>query len=757
MTLPAFNVIGKPENHDCHIQTYLTGKADYTADHLPGAKLFGAMKHATIAHGTIKSIDASRALAEPGVKAVITYENAPTVLNATILFWGQPVVGIIADDWYTALRAINLVNITYDVLPSITQADDALKPGAVLSGKRPDTNIAPSSFTRGDIDAGRREADIELETKQPWSTTYQHSPLESYQALAWWVKDHLYVYQGSQNLHGNKNVVVNYLQMPAHKVHCFARYLGGGHGARLSNWESGVAAFMSKVVGGTPVLFRETKKHNMLFHIRMHEHRSVYKWGAKNDGKLVYLDAQHFANGTGAGMSTVMRTTWIIPHVKWEGSGIYINVPDRGSWRCVSDPPCGMNMTMALDKLADRLNLTPYEIRKKNIMPIDMPDQDPPNRIWASKEVNECFETVARESGYASKWHKPGQNNVRSDGRLHGIGIHCHTDSHGSVAGTSMAGLILMQPDGTALIEAGCTKPHNSPTLLVHFTAEAMGMKYGDVFVGDWGNSDVTLNSGSHGGSAFTGAAGTAFISAARDCRAKLFAAAITKTGLKEIPGIKVEDLDSKDSEIFYKPDPSKKISFRDAMNGTPPIAGYGTGWAAAGGGTGGGGLQRPLFGFPVGTPVNAQSAAASVCEVAVDPETGEVEILKHWNATGTGRIIFYQGVMSQFYSGTELQICQALYYGDVYDYESGAVIGSQYTESQLPTMLDINPANHNFYPVEGDDASAPFGAHGIGEPVVGSYACILSAIYNAIGQWVDPDRGACSPDKVLKAMGKAT
>ncbi|MCL2149765.1 MAG: molybdopterin-dependent oxidoreductase [Dehalococcoidia bacterium] len=757
MTLPVFNVAGKPENHDCHIKEYLTGKADYTGDHMPGRKLFGAMKHATIAHGTIKSIDATKALNETGVKAVITYKEAPTVLNQTILYWGQPVVGIVADDWYTACRAINLVDVTYDELPSITEADEALKPGAVLSGKREGTNLAPASFTRGDVDAGRQQADIELETIQPWTTTYQHSPIESYQALAWWIGDHLYVYQGSQNLHGNKSAVVNYLEMPANKVHCFARYLGGGHGARLSNWESGIAAFMSKAVYGLPVLFRETKKHNMLFHIRQYEVKSTYKWGAKNDGSLVYLDAQNWVNGSGAGMSTVMRTTWIIPHVKWEGAGIYINVPDRGSWRCVADPPFALNMTMAMDKLAEKLNISPYEIRRKNMMPVDMPDQDSPYRYWGSKEVNECFETVARESGYTSKWHAPGQNNKRTDGRLHGIGIHCHTDSHGSVAGTSMAGIVLMQPDGTALIEAGCTKPHNSPTMLVHFTAETLGMKYEDVFVGDWGNSDTTLNSGSHGGSAFTGAGGSAFVSAARDCRAKVFAAAITKTPLKEIAGITVDDLDAKDSEIFYKPDPTKRITFRTAMNGTPPIAGYGTGWAAAGGGTGGGGLQRPLFGLPVGTAVNAQSAAASVAEVAVDTDTGEVEILGHWNATGCGRVIFYEGVMSQFGSGTELQIAQALYYGDVYDYATGAVIGSQFTETQLPTTMDIRPSRHNLYPIEGDDHSAPLGAHGIGEPVVGSYACILSAIYNAIGVWVDPDHGACNPDKVLKALGKAT
>jgi CO/xanthine dehydrogenase Mo-binding subunit len=238
MALPEFNVLGKIENHDRHTYLHLTGKADYVADHMPGTKLYGAVKHATIAHGTIKSIDASKALAEPGVKAVITYKETPSIFNSTgtILYWGQPVAGIVADDWYTALRAINLINVTYDVLPAITQADDALKAGAPLSGKRADSNIAASTGSRGDINQGIKDAEVTLETTQPWSTTYQHAPIECYQALAWWVGDHCYCYQSSANAHGNKQALVNYLAMPAAKVHVFAH----GRQSRCQAFQLGV-------------------------------------------------------------------------------------------------------------------------------------------------------------------------------------------------------------------------------------------------------------------------------------------------------------------------------------------------------------------------------------------------------------------------------------------------------------------------------------------------------------------------------------
>lgn len=754
MAGPTLNVAGKMENQDKQTYAVVTGKLDFAADRLPGVKLFGAVKHSTVAHATIKSIDITAAMAEPGVKAVITYKEAPTLFNATILFWGQQVAGIVADDWYTALRAINLVKVTYDELPSVVDPEAALKPGAPLSGARADSNIAASTFTRGNVDDGFKAADVTLQTSQGWTTTHQHNEIENHEAIAYWINDHVYCFQAGQNTHGIKSGVVNYMAMPFNKVHVLSHGTGGGHGDRSSQWEAGCAAAMSKAVGGEPVFFKETRKHHMLFNIRQHDHRAEVKWGAKKDGTLTALDVQYFVNGSGAGANTVWTKTWVLPNIKWAGSGIYCNLPARGAWRCVSDPPNAMIMNISMDKLATQLGITPYALRLKNLMPVDMPDQDSPFRIWGSKEVNECFDKVYQASGYATKWHAAGTKTL-PDGRMHGIAITCHTDSHGSVSGTARGGTMLMQDDGTVLVLVGGARATSGSTQMCHFVAETLGAKYEDVMIGDWGNTDVTLSAAGQGGSAFTGGAGSAFVAAAEDARAKLFAVAITKDPFLTAKAT-VADIDAKNSEVFLKSDPTKKLTFRQVMTGASPIAGAGYGWAAAGGGWRGGGLQRPLFGKPVGTQVNAQSACASVCEIAVDTETGEIEILGHWNAAGTGRVIFAQGIQQQFGSGTELQIAQTLFYGDVYDPGTGAIISSLWTEAQLPTTMDIKAERHVLIPVEGDDYAAPLGAHGIGEPVVSNHATIMNAVFNATGKWVDTDHGAMNPDRVLKALGKA-
>ena len=106
--------------------------------------------------------------------------------------------------------------------------------------------------------------------------------------------------------------------------------------------------------------------------------------------------------------------------------------------------------------------------------------------------------------------------------------------------------------------------------------------------------------------------------------------------------------------------------------------------------------------------------------------------------------------------SGCELIITQTLYYGDIYDPNTGAMIGSQFTEAQVPTALDIPGDNFTVTDVESDDAAGPFGAHGIGEPCSSNTSSIYCAIYNAIGVWPDMDHGALSPNKILKALGKA-
>ena len=766
MSLPVLNVIGKPGHHDPAAVQVLIGKADFPEDRLPNNKYYGAIRPSNITRGKITSIDGSEALKLSGVKAVVDYNDIPG-WSDNVLYWGQPVAGVIADDPYTAERALTLIKIEYARGNAVVDPDEAIEPGAPLSGIRPETNVnRQTNLERGNWDAGLAAADVVEDTSFGWTTIHQHNCLEPHSATAWWIGDDCYVWAACQNVFSAKNSIVNAFGMSAAKVHFYSHFTGSALGDKTGAPVAPVAVAMSKVVNGYPVQIVESRKVNILTNSRQFQVRSTFKLGAKNDGTFTGADATWWAMG-GVNASTPsgnanfgFRTTYTIPDARMIVNLISTNSPARGYYRCVCDPPGNINADSAIDKLAVKLNMDPYELRMKNIRPANAADLDSPNRQWgnggAGVGVRMCFEKVYEESGYASKKHAPGQRTV--DGKLHGIAITGHLDSHGGVNGGSRGAMVTMTADGKCLINMGGARATPSaPTMCCHMAAETLGLLYSDVNVGEWGNADVSLDAGGQNGSGFTGGTGSAFIRAAEDARAKVFAAAITKAGLKEISGITVNDLDAKDSEIFYKPDPTKRITYRQAMSGTPPIAGSAVGWNPA---TEGGrnGIQRTRDGLPpVGTAVNTNGGAATCAEVAVDPDTGEVEILGLWNAIDTGRTICKYGATKEINSGGEILIWMCMYAGDVFDPTTAALIGTHYDETMHMTTMDVDVTKIHPYDIESDDMGGPYGAHGIGEPANTNVSAVVNAIYNAIGEWVNPRGGPITPDIVLNALGKAT
>jgi CO/xanthine dehydrogenase Mo-binding subunit len=229
------------------------------------------------------------------------------------------------------------------------------------------------------------------------------------------------------------------------------------------------------------------------------------------------------------------------------------------------------------------------------------------------------------------------------------------------------------------------------------------------------------------------------------DLKAKILSFAVSRPTFRDY---KTEQLDTKNSEVFLKSNPSLKLTFRQVMSGAPPTMSMGNGWSPI--------LKsRGVGNVAAGSACNCNGDSAACAEVAVDPDTGEVEILGLWSAVDSGRTVFKQGTIKEMLSGTELMIGQALYYGDIYDKKSGSVISTSYVDAMFPTTLDFAADRMHVQDIESDDAAGPYGAHGIGEPCVSNYSAIVCAIFNATGKWVDMDKGACTPDKVLKALGK--
>jgi len=224
--------------------------------------------------------------------------------------------------------------------------------------------------------------------------------------------------------------------------------------------------------------------------------------------------------------------------------------------------------------------------------------------------------------------------------------------------------------------------------------------------------------------------------------------AGYTTTPSVEIGWLSVEDFDPKNNVVYLKESLAPSTVFVNIGNlisntsATPGVDGFaGAGWNGVG------------WDPPSG--INTHGSCGTVVELFVDTDTGEVDVEAMYNVIETGRTIFRRGAIKEMLSGCELIIGQTLFFADIYDHwHTGALIGTQYSQSQVPTSMDI-PKDLYVYDME-SDCGGPYGAHGIGEPCCSNVGALNCAIYNAIGLFPDPELGAMNPDKILKVLGKA-
>jgi CO/xanthine dehydrogenase Mo-binding subunit len=208
--------------------------------------------------------------------------------------------------------------------------------------------------------------------------------------------------------------------------------------------------------------------------------------------------------------------------------------------------------------------------------------------------------------------------------------------------------------------------------------------------------------------------------------------------------------LDAANGSIFLKSDPTKTITHATATSGWDPQISVAQGWGSY--------LRTAAVGSsPIGSACNSTGGAAACVEVAVDTNTGEVEILGYWNATSTGTTLFKPAVLKEITSGCEAGIGQCLFYGDVYDPATGAVLQMSHGSFSHPTAPDLYPTAYTLIEVQHNSPSGPCGAHGMAEPASGEANVVWQAIYNAIGVFPDHNHGAGSQNTILKALGKAT
>jgi xanthine dehydrogenase YagR molybdenum-binding subunit len=738
----AFAVIGKAGLKDKTVIQKMTGKWDYAADNLPGKKLFAHTKFSTIARGTIESIDTSAAEKVDGVKAITTYVDCP-VYSKNITFWGQEVATVAAVDEETAMYAASLVKVNYTPGTAVVDMEDAQKAGATLAGVWADTNVRTAQIVRGDVATGMQQADIVLDEDCGNAAIFQHQTLETRSATAYWLGDHLYIWTTSQNPFAQRAFLSAYLGVPQQKVHLVSHGSGSGHGDKHT-CEWGVVAAVLAKKAGMPVCNQLSRAENDLQAVHQHKARATCKMGLKNDGTITAIEFTGYGDDGGngaawaAGIHWPIRSTLKCPNAIFKSLDIATNTPPTGAWRCVADPSGGQFMNYMLEVAAEKVKMNPLDFRLKNFVTPDMKHQDT-QLIFASNGVRECLQKAADGIGWSTKWHAPGTKTLE-DGRLHGIGIAAWVDSHGQLA-TPVGGVVHLTADGKAITNHGQSHCAGNVVGCCHQVAETLGMDYDDVQPGSIGETDTSTDSGMEGGSTRTATAGAAFVMAAQDAldQALVFAAKLLK--------VSTDKISVGGGKFFETANPANSKTWKEMAQTFPHlIVGRGYTWDKK--------LRRSIYGLPVGTDCEVRGTEASAVEIAVDPETGKIEVLNHINALDAGRAVYLRGVEKQIFGGLEIQNWEALIVEQVIEKSSGASLNTNLWQQPLPTTLDVHTERESMAIIETDDACGPNGAKGIGEPCISTYAAFNAAFYNATGKWVKDV--PMLPWKVLAALGKA-
>jgi len=778
-----FNVVGKRGLRRLDGLAKATGKAIYTRDvQFPGM-LFGRVLTSPYAHAKIKRMDTSKAKALAGVKYVLRYDDPEVsgkqfvkwlfggtpyyILGDTAHWQNEPVgAAVCAESPYTAEEALRLIDLEWEERPFVLDQEEALKPGSPIACPEvsPDTNLMDKVIVKqGDVGKGFAEANKIIEFKGTRQAHLWAGP-EPFSCVVRWVGDYPDIWVHHQRPYAVKEKFADWFKIPINKTRIWGSYQGGMFGgfmdaATMSHSLWVVTAILAKRTG-RPVKTLYSRRDDFIG-ASVDVTTAYFKVGCKNDGTITAVKMNWiYANGMYGPVDHLISNTKI-PNIHCESKVVFVN---KGPvWACRSENlPNTFAINLVMGRVAAELGLDPTEVALKNDgcegkaiadLANFKRDQGFPDR----DSLKECIELGKKAIGWNEKWHPPGAKRL-PNGKMHGMGF-VWTHEWSDTWGGGCAGVLIHHDGSVDLIAQHCDPGVNSETTYAQIVAEELGMRYEDVNVRSF-NDEASFQLMSPAGANNLCCNGYVVRKAAKKAKQKLLELATTPIkpeGLGDwvklpvsitpvFPDMKPEELDVKDSMIYVKADPSKRVPVKEAVKYAhlyyfrslhePVFA-----WAWH--------YQGLAFETEGREHLNRQ---AYFMEVEVDTETGEVEITKVVCVNDVGKVISPETCEGQQYGGMYMAVGRNKSEEIIYDEATGVILNGNLLDYKYATMLDCGPIDTIL--VETSLGYGPYGAVGIGEDTADSPASILgSAIYNATGKWVDDY--PITPDKVLKALGK--
>ncbi len=739
-------VVGKPFRK-VDARAKCAGQTKFADDIVLPRMLFAKLLRSHEPHAMIKSIDTSKARALSGVLAVITGRDLPipygilpvsqdehTLCLDRVRFIGDPVAAVAAVDEDTAFDAMNLIEVEYEKLNTITSIEEAVMINEPRIHEYGDGgNVHKKVHLEfGDLDEGFAEADLIREDVFFYEGN-THLPMEQHAAVAHYDPDNkLTLWSSTQTPHYVHRALAKVLEMrPAH-VRVIATPNGGGFGGKSDPFNHEVAVCKLAMLTGRPVKITLTREEVFYCHRGRHPVLMKSRIGVKKDGAITALDFQSLLDGGAYGSYGVASTfytgalqtvTYDVPRYRFRGLRAFTNKPPCGPKRGHGTPQPRFALEIQLDKIADQLNLDPAEMRLKHLVPADSLTAN--YLRVGSMGLGKCIEKIVKGSDWKNKYRKLPFGK--------GVGIACSSYICGAglpIYWNNMphSGVQLgLDRQGGVRVQCGSTDiGQGSDSILAYIVAEVLGIDPFDIRVLTADTDLTPVDLGSYS-SRVTLMTGNAALQAAERARELLSMAVAEKLKAPvENPEIGVTFAEA--------------VVLAETKFGTIGTIGSYTPPASPG----------KFKGAGVG-PSPAYSYSAAIAETDVDPETGIVTVERIWIGHDIGQSINPMLVMGQVEGGVYMGLGEALMEEMVYRANRNVVHKfPSMLEYKSPTTLEM--CDVKTYLIEDADPNGPFGAKEVGQgPLLPVMPAIANAVYDAVG--VRVDEVPITPEKVLAAL----
>ena len=684
-------VVGRPAQRlDGHARA--RGEARYTADvQLPGM-LHSALLGSPHARARVRRIDLSKAVAAPGVRAVLGPEDAPS-LTGEPDYEGRPVAAVAADTEGRARAALALIEVEWEELEPLLDPEEAVRAGSLIDETR--------RHDRGDLDAGLEAADVVVEAEYRTQTVL-HNPLETHQAVCDWRGDAIDVYVSTQYVWGVRDEVADAFGIPPDRVRVVCEFMGGGFGAKgTAGPQTLLAAELARRTG-RPVRCAMSRREENLIGGNRNATIQRVRAGARSDGTLTALGGEYFcslgADGWLPSTAGPMQMLYACENVRTTEHGAKLNLPPMDAFRAPGFVEGTWSLECLLDKLAAALDLDPLELRRLNYAHADTID----GRPYSSKNLMECYRRAEPH------WERRHEVRARSDEVWkRGMGLASQIWYGGG--GPPSYAWVRLGSDGRAnVVTAMQDIGTGTRTAMAQIAAEELGLPLDrvEVQIGDSARGPYAVVSG---GSSTLPSMGPAVRAAAADAKRQLLEISAQRFDREE------RVLSLQDGRIVSSDGGSWPLEDVTGLLGDGQILGRGAR------GPNPAGMRVLTFGI-------------QLAEVAVDVETGEVRVGKIVAIHDVGRIINPLGARSQVEGGIIQALGHTFSEARLDDPERGTVLTRTLDAYKVPTIADVPEIVCEFVD-EPDEHLTNLGSKGLGEPpIIPTAAAIANAIRDATG-----------------------